>query len=44
MKKAINTMVESIKAAIIRDLNDVYSVNGYKVLKMLLKALLFFDN
>lgn len=38
MKKAINTMVESIKAAIIRDLNDVYSVNGYKVLKMVLAA------
>ena len=38
MKKAINTMVESIKKSIIRDLNDVYSVKGNKVLNMLLKA------
>lgn len=38
MKKAINTMVECIKKSIIRDLNDVYSVKGNKVLKMLLKA------
>ena len=38
MKKAINTMVEGIKKSIIRDLNDVYSVNGNKVLKMVLAA------
>ena len=38
MKKAINTMVESIKKSIMRDLNDVYSVKGNKVLNMLLKA------
>ena len=38
MKKAINTMVESIKKSIIRDLNDVYSDKGYKVLKMVLAA------
>ena len=38
MEKAIKTMVESIKKSIIRDLNDVYSVEGNKVLKMLLKA------
>ena len=38
MKKAINTMVEGIKKSIIRDLNDVYSVKGNKVLNMLLKA------
>lgn len=38
MKKAFNTMVEGIKKSIIRDLNDVYSVKGNKVLNMLLKA------
>ena len=38
MKKAINTMVENIKKSIIRDLNDVYSDKGYKVLKMVLAA------
>jgi hypothetical protein len=43
MEKAINTMVESIKKSIIRDLNDVYSVKGNKVLNMLLKAYIDFQ-
>ena len=38
MEKAIKTMVEGVKKSIIRDLNDVYSDKGYKVLIMLLKA------
>lgn len=38
MEKAIKTMVESIKKAIIYDTRDVYSKNGNKVLKMVLAA------
>lgn len=38
MKKAISTMVEGIKKSIIRDLNDVYSVKGNIVIKMVLAA------
>ena len=38
MQKAINTMVESIKKSILRDLNDVYSVKGNRVLNMVLEA------
>jgi hypothetical protein len=35
MKKAIETMVESIKKSIIR---DIYGVNGDKVMKMIMRA------
>ena len=38
MKKAIDTMVENIKNAIIRDTDDVYSTKGDMVLKMVLAA------
>lgn len=38
MKKAIETMIESIKAQIVRDTKDVYSVKGDRVLKMVLAA------